>query len=121
MVRRVAIRADVLDWMRHGTMLCELRVAKWPEHEPDDMRRVFERELKIRRFVMDWLHVNERLAGSARVWFEYMVQKAVLQVSYADKAIDEVSFRERSRRLRVERDRDDRKRQHDLWMRQVAA
>lgn len=106
-------------WMYHSLNLAIERRNKLSEREGADLAFVnrLKYEVRMRLYVMDYLHQSTRFYGSALIWHRYMVEHARLQIQRYAREISEDEFHTRCRALRLERDAADLAAQGEPWLR----
>ena len=100
-----------MGWMVHGTELCRERVRRFNaqaevDANPLRLLRRLKWELEWREYVLKMVNAGRvrELSPVGRVWWEYMRNKARLEIAWNDNEISETVFRVRSGHLRRRRD-----------------
>lgn len=97
--------ASVDAWLFHSLRLCSERLRNLPEDADPGLRVHLQYELQVRRFVYANRHQCAGLTGAAKIWYDYMMRHANLQIARYAGDIDEATFHRAVQAARAERDR----------------
>lgn len=112
----MTLSPELLDWMKYSLRLCEVRLDKLNFEREPHMKPILEAELKARHFCLGNLHRAEEFQSAAKVWWDYMVYKAELDVAWDHGIISEATFRQEAAAVRKTRDSDLKQVQRGAWL-----
>jgi hypothetical protein len=112
----MTLSPELLDWMKYSLRLCEVRLDKLNVEREPHMKPILTDELNARRFCLDNRHRAEEFQSVAKVWWDYMVYKAELDVAWDHNIISEETFRQEATAVRRTRDKELKQVQRGAWL-----